>query len=126
MTLGLRTIEPAVGASGAVAPGRWLTEPGLIGRRSELAVLQRQAMAAGKGRGTVVGLGGPAGVGKSMLLDAVAAGAVAAGITVLRGTTPSHGPQRPLGLFGTVFDDLADLLRARSDVAAEIARVHGG
>ncbi|MGK2901412.1 MAG: AAA family ATPase [Mycobacterium sp.] len=119
-------MSPAVGGSGAVAPGRWLTEPGLIGRRSELAVLQRQAMAAGKGRGTVVGLGGPAGVGKSMLLDAVAAGAGIAGITVLRGTTPSHGPQRPLGLFGTVFDDLADLLRARSDVAAEIARVHGG
>lgn len=83
-------------------------------------------MAAGKGRGTVVGLGGPAGVGKSRLLDAVAAGATAAGITVLRATTPNHGPQRPLGLFGEMLDGLTDLLLARPDVAADVAKVHGG
>lgn len=57
----------------------------LIGRRREAALLWDQFEAATSGRASVVFVTGEPGIGKTRLLDEIAARAMAAGATVLRG-----------------------------------------
>jgi DNA-binding NarL/FixJ family response regulator len=54
----------------------------LLDRDAELAVLERQLAAIRSGGGRVVVVDGPAGIGKSSLLDAVARSAAANGMTI--------------------------------------------
>ncbi|MBW0088140.1 AAA family ATPase [Pseudonocardia sp. KRD-184] len=124
----------AVSVRGAAATGSGtqeggpvrFVEPGLVGRHAELGRLRGCVTDAGMGRGAVVGLCGRPGAGKSRVLDVVAAGATAAGVTVLRGTPADHGARRPLGLFGSALTELADLLVARPDVVADVGARPGG
>ena len=64
----------------------------LVGRSAELAGLDRALAGARAGRGSVVLLAGPAGIGKTCLADELAARAAAAGLPVLRGRAmPEEG-----------------------------------
>ena len=56
----------------------------LLDRDAELAALERQLAALRAGSGRVIVVEGPAGIGKSSLLAAVAADAEAGGVAVLR------------------------------------------
>ena len=56
----------------------------LLDRDAELAALERQLAALRAGSGRVIVVEGPAGIGKSSLLAAVAGGAEAGGVAVLR------------------------------------------
>jgi DNA-binding NarL/FixJ family response regulator len=75
-------------------PGR---QP-LYGRDAELTVLRAALDEAVAGRGRLVLVGGEAGIGKTSLVQALAAEATAAGVAVLAGgcddlgTTPPYGP----------------------------------
>jgi predicted ATPase len=62
-----------------------MQRPQLIGRQSELAQVLAQVEAARAGRSGVVMLAGEPGIGKTRLLDEVAAHAVGDGAAVLRG-----------------------------------------
>src|SRR3954471_23457148 len=66
---------------------RTITDPAdtLVGRQRELATLWAQFEEAGRGRTRVALIGGEPGIGKTRLLNALAARAAAAGATVLRG-----------------------------------------
>ncbi|MGH3876217.1 MAG: ATP-binding protein [Actinophytocola sp.] len=95
----------------------------LVGRASELAELARALDTARAGRGSVVLVGGPAGIGKSRLVDELADLAGAAGVPVLRGRamaeegTPALWPWwqalRP-------YPDLADALDVHTGPAATL------
>lgn len=95
-------------------------EPGLVGRQTELDNLIDHVRAAARGAGVVACLSGEAGIGKSRLLEVAAAQARVAGLTVLRGSAFDQTARRPLGLFQTVFADLASFLRAQPEEAAEV------
>lgn len=73
--------------------------PVIVGRDAERAMLGEALDAARSGRGRLVGVAGEAGVGKSRLLQEVAASARARGMTVLTGRAlprRSHPPLRAL------------------------------
>jgi DNA-binding NarL/FixJ family response regulator len=80
------------------------TTAGLVGRAAELARLERAAAAAAAGRSTVVALVGAYGLGKTALLDVVAAEGHARGATVL--ATQGRAADAELG-----FASLLTLLR---------------
>lgn len=67
----------------ASVPGN--PEPLLVGRQREFASLWRQFEAAAEGRAGVVLAAGEPGIGKTRLLEVLAARATRAGATVLRG-----------------------------------------
>ncbi|MFG3206721.1 AAA family ATPase [Streptomyces sp. NPDC048192] len=91
--------------------------PSLVGRDSQLALLDRALAEARQGRGGVVFLVGEAGVGKSRVAAEAVAGALDAGMRVLRGRSSTTGPAVPfrpltealMALFrsGAPLDDLA-------------------
>jgi DNA-binding CsgD family transcriptional regulator len=88
------------------------TDAALIGREVELARLEVLAGEADRGRGSLLLLAGDAGIGKTSLAEAVAAGS---GATVMRGaasrdTTPPHGP---------VVEALRSRLRTEPDALAD-------
>lgn len=68
-------------------------------RQDELAALQRAAAEAGEGRGRAVVISGPAGIGKTWLLDATAGVARRAGLVVAR--AQGAALERPLS-FGVL------------------------
>lgn len=88
----------------------------LVGRDSQLFLLERALSDAGRGQGGVVFLIGEAGVGKSRLAAEAVGTALAAGTRVLRGRSSTTGPAVPfrpltealLSLFrsGQALDDL--------------------
>src|SRR5215210_5258737 len=75
-----------------------LTSPPLVGRERELAMLRDALAAALAGRGSLVLIGGEAGLGKTTLAEALLAEAIKRGATVLVGRcydlaeTPPYGP----------------------------------
>ena len=74
------------------------TPPLLVGRDRELAALREQLAAALGGRGSVVLIGGEAGIGKTALAEALGREAAEQGALVLVGRcydlaeTPPYGP----------------------------------
>ncbi|RIK42768.1 MAG: hypothetical protein DCC58_10545 [Chloroflexi bacterium] len=76
--------------------------PVLYGRASERAALQSALATAMAGRGSLALLAGEAGIGKTALVDALAADAWEQGVLTLRGhcydstVTPAYGPWREL------------------------------
>lgn len=91
--------------------------PSLVGRDSQLALLERALADARQGSGGVVFLVGEAGVGKSRVAAEAVGGALGAGMRVLRGRSSTTGPAVPfrpltealMSLFrsGEPMDDLA-------------------
>ncbi len=94
-------------------------EPELVGRQSELETLLGYSRDAVAGAGAVVCLTGQPGMGKSRLLDTVAADAAAAGITVLRGSAFDQTARRPLGLFRSALEDLTGSPEPAESTSAE-------
>ncbi|MCX5215469.1 ATP-binding protein [Kitasatospora sp. NBC_00240] len=77
-----------LGFTGLRIPGKGdqsIGRPALIGRGTELAQLQGAAASLGVGRGSAIAVEGVAGVGKSLLLDALAFECRGAGVRVFRG-----------------------------------------
>src|SRR5918998_4769372 len=76
--------------------------PELVGREREEALLRERFSAALAGRGSLVLIGGEAGIGKSALAEALCEEARARGALVLTGRcydlteTPPYGPWREL------------------------------
>ena len=76
--------------------------PTLVGRGRELAALRAALVAARAGRGSLVLIGGEAGIGKTSLAEALCAEAATQGAAVLVGRcydlsqTPPYGPWREL------------------------------
>ncbi|MFF8477183.1 AAA family ATPase [Streptomyces sp. NPDC015414] len=91
--------------------------PSLVGRDSQLSLLESALADARQGRGGVVFLVGEAGVGKSRVAAEAVGGALGAGMRVLRGRSSTTGPAVPfrpltealMSLFrsGEPMDDLA-------------------
>src|SRR4051794_30435849 len=77
----------------------------LVGRDSELAALDDALAAARAGSARTVGVLGEAGIGKTALLDALAARARHKGLLVLRGRGAEHERDVPYGLVVDALDD---------------------
>ena len=99
----------------------------IVGRALELEALRRQWLAARAGGGSLVLVGGEAGIGKTTLVDRLAGEAVADGCRLLRGhcydldLTPPYGPWREaLAALdpGDLPADLANPFRRGVDPAA--------
>lgn len=112
-----------------------LPRPLLVGRDGELGTLQARLADAIAGRGSLVLIGGEAGVGKTTLADTLTSEAAGAGARVLighcydRSETPPYGPWdeivRQLRANSTTSDlPLAPLLDAAPSQAALFAQVH--
>ncbi len=92
--------------------------PPLIGRHDELALLRQSLDGARGGHGRVVLVAGEIGIGKSRLLDEVAAHATAAGAVVLAGRAVQGG-----GAYRALTEALLGLLRGGAvgdDIAAAL------
>jgi hypothetical protein len=83
----------------------------LLDRDVELGALERRLGAVRSGEGRVVVVEGPAGIGKSSLLAAVALSAGAGGMTV---AATRGGPLEQDAVWGTA-RDLLEPLRSRAD-----------
>jgi eukaryotic-like serine/threonine-protein kinase len=92
----------------------------LVGRAAELGTLAEHWRRAAGGAGSAVLVRGPAGIGKSRLVDELAAQATAAGGTVLRGACTPDSPL-PLAAFRAA---VTDHIRAL-DTLPEPARTAG-
>ena len=91
----------------------------LLERQGELASVAARVEAAGAGEGGVLVVEGPAGIGKTRLLDAARAAAADGGLRVL--SARASPLEREFG-FGIVRDLLAPVLR---DPAERAALMHG-
>ena len=78
---------------------RSIVSPILIGRRHELAILERALSTAIQGRGQTLLFAGDAGVGKSRLLDDIAARAASQGWTLLHGNCFEQDTAYPYSLW---------------------------
>jgi DNA-binding SARP family transcriptional activator len=108
--------------SNPMAPASTATGgPALIGRDDELARLGRALDAAREGRGVVAAILGEAGVGKSRLVDKLAAAAVARGIRVVTGRAYELEGALPLG----PWIDAIQLDRTLPELRASQARSSG-
>ena len=101
----------------------------LAGRESELAELERSIRLAAAGRGSLLLIGGEAGVGKSRLIDEALASARVLGCLTLVGRCSEQEGTAPLEPYIEVIEDAARLLPASAfrDVvgrtAPELARL---
>jgi len=77
----------------------------LVGRTGEIGEIERAVAAAREGEMRALAVVGEAGIGKSALLDAAAAAAERAGMTVLRGRAAEHEREVPFGLVVDALDD---------------------
>jgi len=99
-----------------VVPPRRAANPGVVGRREELAALDGALVAVGRSGGGLVIVEGDAGIGKSTLVDAWSQ-SVQSEAVVLRGRCDELGRDLPLQ---PVTDALADHLRVAGDERATV------
>ena len=85
-----------------------LTAPAFVGRRRELAILRERLAAARRGEGGFALIAGEPGIGKTRLVQLLAAEAKAAGVTILWGRAYEGDWSPPLGPW---VEALADHLR---------------
>ena len=101
----------------------------LVERERELDVLQRLVDGAGAGRGSVVLIEGPAGIGKSGLLAELRAAATGAGVRVLTARAGELERDFPFGVVRQLFDpalaDPATRERWMAEAAASAGAVFG-
>ena len=101
--------------------------PSLIGRDRELAVLRERFAAVRAGQGSLVLIGGEAGVGKTALAESLAYEAATWGALVLTGRcydlmeTPPYGPWTEIRDHAPVIPDLPPLPSAGTSTAASQA-----
>ncbi|RKH57451.1 GAF domain-containing sensor histidine kinase [Corallococcus llansteffanensis] len=109
--------EPAL-VTGAHDHRQSLTEPSFVGRREELATLERElAHASTEGaRGVVVE--GESGGGKSRLLEEFSARATGHRAWVLHGQAQDQAAQRPFQLFAGVADGIAQAVEEQPALGA--------
>ncbi len=86
------------------------TESGLVGRRSETATIEASLEQSSTGRGAVVGVVGPPGIGKSRMAREAAALAARRGVEVVWAFCESHASDIP-------FHVVTRLLRAATGIA---------
>lgn len=110
--------------SGLDMPRAYL-DPPLVGRRAELHRLGSAIDFGSRPTGAVMCMSGESGLGKSRLLDAVAAQAAEAGVAVLRGGAFEYAAQRPLGVFAEPFRDVVTYLKAHREQAERVGREMG-
>ena len=84
--------------------------PPMIGRETELAIAEKSLLGTAFGRSRVLIITGPAGVGKSSMVAAIAARAVESGFGVGHGTSAAVEGAWP---YAPVVEALADLCRRR-------------
>src|SRR5262245_56145508 len=99
----LQVAAPASAAPGVV-PAELDAETPLVGRDHELAWLRGTWRQARRGRGRVVFVSGPAGIGKTRLAAEVAASAAAQGATALYGGAGGAGPALALAALREALD----------------------
>ena len=109
--------------------------PPLVGRESELAALEALWSEAAGGRGALVAVRGPAGIGKSRLTATLLARAAATGARIAACAGPDLGGAAPFGLWAELVRELArelpspplgsgwpdDLARLAPDAATSLA-----
>jgi DNA-binding CsgD family transcriptional regulator len=94
-------------AEGRCAPGYgWSVRAGLLDREAELRALARQVAAVRAGAGRVIVVDGPAGIGKTSLLAAVAGDAGKDGVAVLRARGGALEQDAPWGVARQLFEPL--------------------
>jgi hypothetical protein len=89
----------------------------LVGRRRELAAIDRTVLAAAGGRGGIVVVEGPAGIGKTTLLAAAADAARGRGLTVRTARGAPLERDLPFGVVRRLLDPLAHRAAAEPDRA---------
>ena len=85
----------------------------LVGRERALAAVDDGVKAVAAGEARVLVVLGEAGIGKSALLDVLAARAEAAGLLVLGGRAAEHESDLPFGLVADALDDHVSTLHPR-------------
>jgi tetratricopeptide (TPR) repeat protein len=101
------------------------TQPGLVGRTSELAELDTLLADARQGRGTLIRLEATSGNGKSRILDEIADRAAQHGDLVLRAEARELEAPRPFGLLDGLASSLLDVGATDPAYADHIARTTG-
>ncbi len=86
---------------------------GLVGRESALGAVRRAVEATAAGEPRVLTVLGEAGIGKSVLLEALAERAESAGLLVLEGRAAEHERELPFGLVSDLLDDHVSTLHPR-------------
>jgi class 3 adenylate cyclase len=104
--------------------GRWVGrhEPNLIGRESELAAFTSIFDRSDEGNGSIVGVVGSAGIGKSRIVREAIAVAASRGFTVFTIGCESHASQVPFHAVGRLLRGVFGINGLESGVAR--ARVH--
>ncbi|HWL91079.1 MAG TPA: AAA family ATPase, partial [Actinomycetota bacterium] len=101
------------------------TQPGLVGRTSELRELDALLAEARQGRGTLIRLEAMSGNGKSRILDEIADRAAQRGDLILRAEARELEAPRPFGLLDGLASSLLDIGATDPAYAAHLARTTG-
>ncbi|MCY1033539.1 ATP-binding protein [Corallococcus sp. BB11-1] len=109
--------EPAL-VTGAHDHRQSLTEPSFVGRREELATLERELAHARAGGARAVVVEGESGGGKSRLLEEFSARATGQRAWVLHGQAQDQAAQRPFQLFAGVAEGIAQAVRDQPALGA--------
>jgi tetratricopeptide (TPR) repeat protein len=101
------------------------TQPGLVGRTSELRELDTLLAEARRGRGTLIRLEATSGNGKSRILDEIADRAAQRGDLILRAEARELEAPRPFGLLDGLASSLLDAAAADPGYADHLAQTTG-
>ena len=101
------------------------TQPGLVGRTTELSELDSLLAEARRGRGSLIRLEATSGNGKSRILDEIADRAAQRGDLVLRAEARELEAPRPFGLLDGLATSLLDAATADPSFAHHLARTTG-
>ncbi len=103
-----------------------LRAPAIVGRVKEQAQLARAVDSASSERVKLVEISGPAGIGKTTMLDALASLVRSRGIRCCRATATRAERDRPFGVVVTLFDALLSFGDSRIDPMGSLGRSEFG